>query len=622
MAPPPSSHSPSPPSPQTSEQSQPEHRSSSPPKRTRFRDLSPAEQETRRNAIRHSAAHVLAEAVLKRIPDAKLTIGPPIRDGFYYDFDVPQPFTPDDLAEIEDEMRASIRANTSFVEREVERDAARALVADNPYKLEILDGIPDGERVTFCSHSDGGFEDLCRGGHVESTGEIRAFKLLTTAGAYWRGSEANPMLQRIYGTAWESREAMRDYLKRREEAERRDHRRLGSRMGLYFFDPVAPSNPFFLPKGAFVYNALVEYVRELYGRYGYDEVITPQMFKTDLFKTSGHYDNYIDSMYMLQIDEQEYGIKPMNCPSHAVMYRQSLHSYRDLPIRYADFGRLHRYELSGVTQGLTRVRSFSQDDAHIFCTPDQVADEVNGFINMLSESYDVFGFDAQRYVLSLRPDKRVGSDAAWDRAESALQSVLESRGDHFELAPGEGAFYGPKIDIFVPDALGREWQLGTVQIDFNQPERFDLEYVKADGARDRPVMIHRAMLGSLERFMGVLIEHLAGNLPLWLAPTQAVVIPIADRHNEYAATVAAQLSEHGLRATVNDASERMNAKIRDAQLQKINYMLVAGDREAESGTVSVRTRAGGNLGAKLLHEVIEQLSAQSKTRQLDRNAHE
>ena len=609
----------SPPSPQTSEQSHSQERSS---KRTRFRDLSPAEQETRRNAIRHSAAHVLAEAVLKRIPDAKLTIGPPIRDGFYYDFDVPQPFTPDDLAEIEDEMRASIRANTAFVEREVERDAARALVADNPYKLEILDGIPDGERVTFCSHSDGGFEDLCRGGHVESTGEIRAFKLLSTAGAYWRGSEANPMLQRIYGTAWESREAMRDYLKRREEAERRDHRRLGSRMGLYFFDPVAPSNPFFLPKGAFVYNALVEYVRELYGRYGYDEVITPQMFKTDLFKTSGHYDNYIDSMYMLQIDEQEYGIKPMNCPSHAVMYRQSLHSYRDLPIRYADFGRLHRYELSGVTQGLTRVRSFSQDDAHIFCTPDQVADEVNGFINMLSESYDVFGFDAQRYVLSLRPDKRVGSDAAWDRAESALQSVLEARGDHFELAPGEGAFYGPKIDIFVPDALGREWQLGTVQIDFNQPERFDLEYVNADGARDRPVMIHRAMLGSLERFMGVLIEHLAGNLPLWLAPTQAVVIPIADRHNEYAATVAAQLSDHGLRATVNDASERMNAKIRDAQLQKINYMLVAGDREAESGTVSVRTRAGGNLGAKLLQEVIEQLSAESAARSLDRNSHE
>ena len=768
---------------QTGDQSQSEQRSS---KRTRFRDLSAEEQEARRDSIRHSAAHVLAEAVLKRIPEAKLTIGPPIRDGFYYDFDVPQPFTPGDLAEIEDQMRASIRANTAFVEREVERDAARELVADNPYKLEILDGIPAGERVTFCSHSDGGFEDLCRGGHVESTGEIKAFKLLSTAGAYWRGSEANPMLQRIYGTAWESREAMRDHLKRREEAERRDHRRLGSRMGLYFFDPVAPSNPFFLPKGAFVYNTLVDYVRELYGRYGYDEVITPQMFKTDLFKTSGHYDNYIDSMYMLQIDEQEYGIKPMNCPSHAVMYRQSLHSYRDLPIRYADFGRLHRYELSGVTQGLTRVRSFSQDDAHIFCTPEQVAEEVNGFINMLSESYDVFGFDRQRYVLSLRPDKRVGSDADWDRAESALQSVLESRGDVFELAPGEGAFYGPKIDIFVPDALDREWQLGTVQVDFNQPERFDLEYVKpmncpshavmyrqslhsyrdlpiryadfgrlhryelsgvtqgltrvrsfsqddahifctpeqvaeevngfinmlsesydvfgfdrqryvlslrpdkrvgsdadwdraesalqsvlesrgdvfelapgegafygpkidifvpdaldrewqlgtvqvdfnqperfdleyvkADGARDRTVMIHRAMLGSLERFMGVLIEHLAGNLPLWLAPSQAVVIPIADRHNEYADTVAARMSDCGLRATVNDASERMNAKIRDAQLQKINYMLVAGDRESESGSVSVRTRAGDDLGAKPLQEVIEMLTGEVASRALE-----
>ena len=598
---------------QTGDQSQSEQQSS---KRTRFRDLSAEEQEARRDSIRHSAAHVLAEAVLKRIPEAKLTIGPPIRDGFYYDFDVPQPFTPGDLAEIEDEMRASIRANTAFVEREVERDAARELVADNPYKLEILDGIPAGERVTFCSHSDGAFEDLCRGGHVESTGEIKAFKLLSTAGAYWRGSEANPMLQRIYGTAWESREAMRDHLKRREEAERRDHRRLGSRMGLYFFDPVAPSNPFFLPKGAFVYNTLVDYVRELYGRYGYDEVITPQMFKTDLFKTSGHYDNYIDSMYMLQIDEQEYGIKPMNCPSHAVMYRQSLHSYRDLPIRYADFGRLHRYELSGVTQGLTRVRSFSQDDAHIFCTPEQVAEEVNGFINMLSESYDVFGFDRQRYVLSLRPDKRVGSDADWDRAESALQSVLESRGDVFELAPGEGAFYGPKIDIFVPDALEREWQLGTVQVDFNQPERFDLEYVKADGARDRTVMIHRAMLGSLERFMGVLIEHLAGNLPLWLAPMQAVVIPIADRHNEYAATVAARMSDCGLRATVNDASERMNAKIRDAQLKKINYMLVAGDRESESGSVSVRTRAGDDLGAKPLQEVIEMLTGEVASRAL------
>ena len=576
-------------------------------KRPRFRDLSPEEQSEYRDALRHSAAHVLAEAVLKLFPEAKLTIGPPIRDGFYYDFDVARPFTPEDLGAIEGEMRASIRANTPFVEREVSRDEARVLVADNRYKQEIIDGIPEDERVTFTSHSDGTFDDLCRGGHVDTTGQISAFKLLSTAGAYWRGSEANPMLQRIYGTAWESRDKMRVYLKQREQAQQRDHRRLGAQMGLFFFDQVAPANPFFRPKGAFVYNRLVDYVRGLYERYGYDEVITPQMFKTDLFKTSGHYDNYIEHMYMLEIDEQEYGMKPMNCPSHAVMYSKSLHSYRELPIRYADFGRLHRYELSGVTAGLTRVRSFSQDDAHIFCREDQIAQEVNGFIDMLNESYQVFGFDSTRFVLSLRPEKRVGSDAQWDRAEAALDAVLLERGGVFETVEGEGAFYGPKIDMFVPDALGREWQLGTVQIDFNQPERFDLEYVSSAGERERTVMIHRAMLGSLERFIGVLLEHLGGNLPLWLAPTQAMMIPIADRHNDYAYAVANRMSKAGLRVEVNDASERMNAKIRNAQLMKINYMLVVGDREIEVDSAALRTRSGDNLGAISVDDIIAKL---------------
>ena len=576
-------------------------------RRRRFRDLSPEEQSEYRDALRHSAAHVLAEAVLKLFPEAKLTIGPPIRDGFYYDFDVARPFTPEDLEAIEGEMRMSIRANTSFVEREVSRDEARVLVADNRYKQEIIDGIPEDERVTFTSHSDGTFDDLCRGGHVDTTGQISAFKLLSTAGAYWRGSEANPMLQRIYGTAWESRDKMRVYLKQREQAQQRDHRRLGAQMGLFFFDRVAPANPFFRPKGAFVYNRLVDYVRGLYERYGYDEVITPQMFKTDLFKTSGHYDNYIEHMYMLEVDEQEYGMKPMNCPSHAVMYSKSLHSYRELPIRYADFGRLHRYELSGVTTGLTRVRSFSQDDAHIFCREDQIAQEVNGFIDMLNESYQVFGFDSTRFVLSLRPEKRVGSDAQWDRAESALDAVLLERGGEFETVEGEGAFYGPKIDMFVPDALGREWQLGTVQIDFNQPERFDLEYVNSAGDRERTVMIHRAMLGSLERFIGVLLEHLGGNLPLWLSPTQAMMIPIADRHNDYAYAVANRMSKAGLRVEVNDASERMNAKIRNAQLMKINYMLVVGDREIEVDSAALRTRSGDNLGAISVDDIIAKL---------------
>ena len=584
-------------------------------KKERFRDLLPEEQADLLSRMRHSAAHVLAEAVLTLFPQAKLTIGPPTDDGFYYDFDVANPFTPADLEQIEALMRESIKANKPFVEREVDRAEAQKLVADNPYKLEIIEGIPEGERLSFCSHGD--FDDLCRGGHVASTGEIRAFKLLSSAGAYWRGSEANPMLQRIYGTAWESPKSLRAHLRRREEAEKRDHRKLGRDLELFFFDPVAPANPFFLPKGAFVYNSLTDYMRELYERYGYQEVVTPQIFKTDLFKTSGHYDNYLEHMYMLEIDEQEYGVKPMNCPSHAVMYSKSLYSYRDLPIRYADFGRLHRYELSGVTQGLTRVRSFSQDDAHIFCREDQIAQEVNGFIDMLVESYEVFGFDDTRYVLSLRPEKRVGSDQQWDKAETALKAVLEERDLNHEEAAGEGAFYGPKIDMFVPDALGREWQLGTVQVDFNQPERFDLEYVNAEGGRERPVMIHRAMLGSMERFLGVLIEHLAGAFPVWLTPVQAVIVPIADRHLDYAGSVRSRLSDTGIRAAVDDSSDRMNAKIRRAQLQKVPYMLVVGDREEEAGAVAVRTRTGGNLGARpvdaFIDHIVEEVETRSKT---------
>ena len=584
-------------------------------KKRRFRDLTPEEQKDLLHRMRHSAAHVMAEAVVELFPQAKVTLGPPTDDGFYYDFDVAEPFTPADLERIEALMRESIKANKPFKMREVDRAEALELVADNPYKLEIVEGIPEDERLSFCSHGD--FDDLCRGGHVASTGEIRAFKLLTSAGAYWRGSEANPMLQRIYGTAWESPKSLRAHLRRREEAEKRDHRKLGRDLELFFFDPVAPANPFFLPKGAFVYNALTDYMRELYERYGYQEVVTPQIFKTDLFKTSGHYDNYLENMYMLQIDEQEYGVKPMNCPSHAVMYSKSLYSYRDLPIRYADFGRLHRYELSGVTQGLTRVRSFSQDDAHIFCREDQIAQEVNGFIDMLVESYEVFGFDNTRYVLSLRPEKRVGSDQQWDKAETALRAVLEERELNHEEAEGEGAFYGPKIDMFVPDALGREWQLGTVQVDFNQPERFDLEYVNAEGGRERPVMIHRAMLGSMERFLGVLIEHLAGAFPVWLTPVQTTIVPIADRHLDYADTVHGRLTAAGIRAVVDDSSDRMNAKIRRAQLQKVPYMLVVGDREEEAGAVAVRTRTGGNLGARpvdaFIDHIVEEVETRSKT---------
>lgn len=564
-----------------------------------------------RSRIRHSAAHVLAEVVVELFPDAKLTIGPPTQDGFYYDFAVDEPFTPDDLKRIEKRMRKSIGRNHQFVEREVSRKEAAELVKDNPFKLEILDGIPEDEDVTFCAHGE--FEDLCRGGHVESTGQIKAVKLLSASGAYWRGDEKNPMLQRIYGTAWESKEAQAEYLHMLEEADRRDHRKLGRQMNLFFFDPVSPASPFFLPKGTYVFNRLVEYVRGLYGRYGYDEVITPELFLTDLWKTSGHYEAYIENMYTMEVDEREYGVKPMNCPAAAIIYASSLRSYRELPIRLADFGRLHRYERSGVTHGLMRVRSMVQDDAHIFCTPDQIGDEVRDFIAMLQESYKVLGFEEIRYALSLRPENRVGSDELWDSAEAALTEVLEASDLKHDVEPGEGAFYGPKIDMFVPDAIGREWQLGTVQLDFNMPERFDLDYVAEDGSKQRVVMIHRAMLGSLERFLGVWIEHLAGNFPVWIAPVQAVLVPITDRNVEYCRGVQAQLKASGLRVELDDSNERMNAKIRKAQLQKIPYMLVVGDREQEGGTVAVRLRNGDDLGALDINEIEERILNEVQT---------
>jgi threonyl-tRNA synthetase len=582
--------------------------------RIKFKDLSQAEKQDHRDRLRHSAAHVLAEAVTKLFPEAQLTIGPPIKDGFYYDFAVPEPFTPDDLKKIELEMRNSIRSNTEFVERETTRDEALELVKDNEYKVEILQGIPADERVTFCSHSDGAFEDLCRGGHMARTGDIKAYKLLSTAGAYWRGNENNTMLQRIYGTAWESRDAQKGYLKRVEEAEKRDHRKLGRALGLFFFDPIAPASPFFLPKGAQVMNSLIDYVKELYVKYGYHEVMTPQIFNTELWKISGHLEAYSENMYFVDVDEREFGVKPMNCPAAAMLYLADSHSYRELPMRLADFGRLHRNERSGVTHGLTRVRSFVQDDAHIFCTLDQISDEINSFLKMLSEAYDTLGFDSYRLELSLRPEKRVGTDEMWDKAETALTELLDTSGVDYTSEAGEGAFYGPKIDIFVPDAIGRDWQLGTVQLDFSLPERFDMEYAAEDGTRQRPVVIHRAMYGSLERFLGVLIEHLSGAFPLWMAPVQAVVVPIADRHIDFCNEVGAKLKAAGIRVSVDDSNDRMNSKIRQAQLQKVPYMLVAGDQEIEAGTVAVRTRTGENLEPMTVDEVVDKFLKQIEER--------
>ena len=554
-----------------------------------------------RHRLRHSAAHVMAGAVTSLFPNAKLGIGPPTEDGFYYDFLVDRPFTPEDLEAIDARMREDQAKNHPFEFRELSPEDSKKRFADQQFKLEIIDEVPADEPITTYRHGE--FEDLCRGPHVESTGAIPAFKLLFIAGAYWRGDEHRPMLQRIYGTAFESQDALDDYLQRLEEAQRRDHRKLGTELGLFLFDPIAPASPFFLPKGATVYNLLVDYVRELYKRYGYQEVITPQVFSTELWKRSGHYDAYRENMFFVQIDDREYGVKPMNCPAAALMYAAQLHSYRDLPVRYADFGRLHRYERSGVTHGLTRVRTFSQDDAHIFCTPEQIAEETGGFIGMLTEAYKLFQFDDLRIALSLRPEKRIGSDEMWDRAEAALEAVLQGSQSVYQSKPGEGAFYGPKIDFFVPDALGREWQLGTIQLDFSLPERFDLEYVAEDGSRRRPVVLHRAMVGSLERFLGILIEHYAGAFPVWLAPVQAVVIPITDRHLEYASQVQSLLASKGLRVETDARNERMNAKVRQAQLQKVPYMLIIGDREAEQGAAAVRLRSGEDRGALPLDQV-------------------
>ena len=563
--------------------------------------------EVYRNNLRHSAAHLLAEAVLKLYPNAKITLGPPITDGFYYDFDIDITFSPQDLIAIEREMKRSVKRNSKFECNELSREEALDVYKDNPYKIEIIKSMPEEEIITEYSHSDGKFRDLCRGGHIEKTGEIKALKLLSTAGAYWRGDENNKMLQRIYGTAWESEELQKDYLDKRQKAIESDHRKLGTSLDLFFLDPISPANPFFLPNGAFIYNKLIEFVRNLYDKYGYQEVITPQLFSTDLWKTSGHYDFYLDNMYMMEIDENEVGVKPMNCPAHAVIYKSTLRSYRDLPLRLADFGRLHRYERSGVTHGLTRVRSFSQDDAHIFCSTKDAGIEIKSFLEMLRESYSAFGFDKPRMTLSLRPEKRAGSDEMWDIAEEQLRTVIREFDSNFEEVEGEGAFYGPKIDIFIPDVMGREWQLGTAQMDFSLPERFNLDFINSDGEKERPVVIHRAMLGSIERFIGILLEHTGGDLPFWLAPKQVNIIPISDKHQNYSEDLLNDLTGHGYRAHLDNTNERLGQKIRNSEMKKIPVMIIVGDKEIESNTVSVRTRSLGDLGSLSKDELIEKL---------------
>ncbi len=552
---------------------------------------------------RHSTAHLTANAVKRLFPTVQIGIGPAIENGYYYDFSPERPFTPDDLAAIEAEMRKIVAEDNAIERSEMSKDdAIRIFEGQNdPLKVEIIRGIPD-ERVSCYRQKD--FIDLCRGPHVPSTGKLGVFKLTHTAGAYWKGDEKNPMLQRIYGASFLTQKELDDYLKQQEEARARDHRKLGKELELFAFHPWAPASPFFLPKGAVIYNGLLEYMRGEYAKRGYQEVVTPQIFDAELFKLSGHYQNYYENMYWTEIDEREFGVKPMNCPGHFLLFKTRLWSYRDLPVRYADFGRLHRYELSGVTAGLTRVRSFSQDDAHIFTPFEKVEDEIFRFLEFTDAVYGAFGFTDVEVSLGLRPEKRIGTDEQWDRGERALAAALEKARRKHVVTPGDGAFYGPKIDFRVKDALGRPWQLGTIQIDFEHADSFDLTYVGEDGKEHRAVVMHRAILGSFERFIGILIEHTGGNFPFWIAPVQAVVLPVSDRFADAARAAAEKLSAAGLRVEVDDKNEKLGARIRRAELQKVPAMLVVGEKEAASGSVAVRLRHGGDAGTMSLSDFL------------------
>ena len=537
--------------------------------------------------IRHSAAHLMAQAVKRLFPATQITIGPVIDNGFYYDFKRPEGFTPDDLARIEETMRAIVKEDLPVRREEMTRADAIALFRDmgEHYKVEIIAGIPE---AIVSLYRQGEFVDLCRGPHVPSTGRIPAFRLTSLAGAYWRGDSRNEQLQRIYGTAWASAKDLEAYLARIEEAKQRDHRRLGLQLDLFSLHPIAPGSPFFHPKGAVVYNTLVQYIRSLYARYGYTEVITPLIYKTDLWKTSGHYDAFRDDMFLMAIDEEEYGVKPMNCPGHCYLYATTKHSYRDLPIRYADFSRLHRFEPSGTLAGLTRVRSMAQDDAHIYCTPDQVDAELAQFVAMTREVYGAFGFERIEVTVQTRPEKFLGRVELWDAAEASLMRALEQAGFAYRVLAGEGAFYGPKIGFDFRDVLERVWTLATVQIDCAMPERFGLSYVTPEGTESTPAMIHRAVLGSIERFIAILLEHTAGKLPLWLAPIQVRVLPVSEKVAEYAARVAEACVAAGLRAEADLRNEKLGYKVREAQLEKIPTIVVVGEREAGGGTVAPR----------------------------------
>jgi len=568
--------------------------------------------------IRHSAAHVMAQAVQTLWPDVKVTIGPVIENGFFYDFDSPRVFTEEDFASIEKEMKKIVDADYPLQKEvwPVDRAVSTFDKMHERFKVEIIRDLAGKGESQVSIYHQGPWFDLCRGPHVQRTGQIKAFKLLSVAGAYWRGDEKNPMLQRVYATAFRDSKELEEHLKNLEEAKKRDHRKLGKELGLFQFHAWAPGSPFFTGRGATIYTELQTMMREFYREYGYQEVITPQIFDVELFKTSGHYENYRENMYFMRIDERDFSAKPMNCPSHCLMFGAEKHSYRELPLRMADFGRLHRYERAGAMHGLTRVRTFCQDDAHIFCALAQIQSEIASFMQLLEKVYSTLGMSNYRIYLSTRPEKRLGDDSIWDQAEDALKNALESLKLPYTVNPGDGAFYGPKLDIMFVDALNRPWQLGTLQVDFNLPLVFDLKFTGEDNHDHRPVMLHRAILGSIERFIGVYLEHTAGHLPTWLAPVQVMVLNVTDRVNPFCEKLLASFQQEKLRAEFDRRSEKLNFKIREAQILKVPYMIIVGDKEAEAQRVSVRLRSGAMINDISIEDMMKMIKEDISNRRL------
>lgn len=575
-----------------------------------------ANEEDGRRALRHTAAHILAQAVKRLYPGAKLTIGPAIDNGFYYDFDIEETFTPEVLAKIEEEMKKIVKEDLRLERSVLSRDEALKLMEEKEesYKVELINDLPEDEELSF--FRQGEFIDLCAGPHVVSTANVKAIKLLSVAGAYWRGNEKNKMLQRIYGTAFAKRSELDEYLNMIEEAKKRDHRKLGKELKLFALMEEGPGFPFFLPNGVVLKNILIDYWRQIHRRAGYVEIETPIILNRELWETSGHWFHYKENMYTVNIDEEEYAIKPMNCPGGMLVYKSETHSYRDLPIRAGELGRVHRHELSGALHGLMRVRAFTQDDAHIFMMPEQIKDEIKGVVKLIDEVYARFGFK-YKVELSTRPENSMGTDEEWKMAENALQGALEEIGMPFKINPGDGAFYGPKIDFHLEDSLGRTWQCGTIQLDFQLPQRFDLNYIGRDGEKHRPIVIHRVIFGSIERFIGILIEHFAGKFPAWIAPVQVKVLPISDKFNSYAESVVKILKDKDIRVELDDRAEKIGFKIREARNERVPYMIIIGEKEQAEGKISIRSRKNGDEGSVVLYEFISRIKQEIENKILE-----